>query len=293
MHVGHARSFLLAWWSARSQGGEIILRIEDLDQARAKDEWARGIQEDLAWLGLDWDGDVVLQSEHLDEALAAAAKLVSAGQVYPCVCSRREVREAASAPHEDPSKLWGEVNYPGTCRGLFSSIQEAEKSTGRKATLRFLVPHEPIEVHDAFLGRRSYALPDHGGDFVVMRRDAQPAYQLGVVVEDARLGVTEVLRGDDLLVSAARQQVLQQALGFPTPKWIHVPLVRGFDGDRLAKRAGSTSLAKLRDEGLQPADLIAWVARSAGIKEFPGEGPASYLSAFSIQNVPKAPATWD
>ncbi len=292
MHVGHARSFLLAWWSARSQFGELALRIEDLDRLRAREEWREGILEDLRWLGIDWDGEVELQSEHLEATLAAASKLLLGGHLYPCICSRSDVRDAVNAPHGDGLLSNGEVNYPGTCRGRFRSIEEAEQVAGRSATLRFQVPDEPVVVVDAVCGTRSFSLRDYGGDFVAMRRDAQPAYQLGVVVEDARLGVTEVLRGDDLLVSAARQQLIQGALGLATPRWLHVPLVHGVLGERLEKRAGSTSLAELRSNGMLASDLIAWVARSVGMEPLPKASAQAYLPQFSLDKLPKDVAIW-
>ena len=292
MHIGHARSFLLAWWSARSQGGEMLLRIEDLDQTRARQSWADGILEDLEWLGLDWDGELVMQSEHLEHSFQARDRLLQAGHAYACVCSRKEVREAANAPHEGHAPTSGEVNYPGTCRGRYASLEDAELQSGRKAALRFQVPDEPVRVLDDFHGELDFHLPVHGGDFVIQRRDGLPAYQLGVVVDDGRSRINEVLRGDDLLVSAARQQLLYSALNLPCPAWIHVPLVADSEGERLAKRAGSTSLAELRGEGMLADQIVAWVARSSGMASAAGASASDMVGEFELAKIPHLVATW-
>ena len=291
VHLGHARSFLLAWWSIRSQGGRVLLRIEDLDQDRARQEWRAAIVRDLSWLGLDWDGEVEVQSEHLAGVDEAVQRLVAAGAVYPCVCTRREVREAASAPHDEATSSM-ELAYPGTCRGRFGSLAQAEAETGRPAALRFAVDGAAgteasptgrtlVRFHDELQGDQAIDLAHHGGDFVVVRKGGLPAYQLAVVEADARVGVTEVLRGDDLLVSTARQKLLQRALGLPHPRWIHVPLVVDVEGQRLAKRRGGLSLAELRDRGVSATQVRSWVAQSAGLELEEGSGPAPSVSAFS------------
>ncbi|MFT5081771.1 MAG: glutamyl-tRNA synthetase [Planctomycetota bacterium] len=292
MHIGHARSFLLAWWSVRSQGGELLLRIEDLEPDRARQEWADGILEDLRWIGLDWDGEVVMQSEQMQHSFQARDRLIQSGHAYACVCSRKEVREAASAPHEGLARTRGEVNYPGTCRGMYPSLEDAEQQTGRKAALRFRVPDKPVRVVDGIHGELDFHLPDHGGDFVIQRRDGLPAYQLGVAVDDARSGINEVLRGDDLLVSAARQQLIYEALELACPAWIHVPLVVDPDGGRLAKRSGSTSLAELREEGMQADQIIAWVAKSSGMQTSAGASASDLIDEFELTKIPHQAATW-
>ena len=292
MHIGHARSFLLAWWSVRAQGGELLLRIEDLDQTRARQSWSDGIVEDLAWLGLDWDGEVVMQSDHTVHSFAARDRLMEEGFAYACVCSRKEVREAANAPHEGLGPVSGEVNYPGTCRGKYASLEDAEQQTGRKAALRFQIPDKPVHVSDGIFGELDFALANHGGDFVIQRRDGLPAYQLGVVVDDGRSGINEVLRGNDLLVSAARQQLLYAALDLPCPSWLHVPLVADSRGERLAKRLGSTSLAELREAGMQAHEIVAWVAQSSGMQTPTGCAASELVGEFDVAKIPHQTATW-
>ncbi|MDF1797963.1 MAG: tRNA glutamyl-Q(34) synthetase GluQRS [Planctomycetota bacterium] len=314
LHLGHARSFLLAWWSARAAGGRVLLRIEDLDQERAREQWTAAIVEDLTWLGLDWDGAVELQSEHLDTVDLALEQLVGAGRVYPCVCTRREVREAASAPHDEvPGQASIEPVYPGTCRGRFGTRAEAEAITGRQAVLRFLVEGAAgtarsqasiagstgpvgataVDFHDELQGPQSIDLALHGGDFVVSRKGGLPAYQLAVVEADARAGVTEVLRGDDLLVSTARQLLLQRALGLPSPRWLHVPLVQDPEGERLAKRTGGLSLAELREAGLEPERVVAWVAASAGMSPGRRGTAAERIGDFDVDRLPREPVRLD
>ncbi len=234
LHLGNARTFLLAWLSVRSRGGSILLRIEDIDGPRVKPESTAGAIADLQWLGLDWDGEVVVQSSRLPCYDTAATRLVEQGLAYPCVCTRKEVEDAASAPHE--SGLDGPV-YPGTCRGKWRTRQEATAATGRDAALRVVVGVDAVPFVDRFAGAQEGRI---AGDFVVQKRDGGPAYQLAVVVDDAAQGVTEVLRADDLLPSTPRQLLLYRALGLVAPQFAHVPLVVGKDGLRLAKRHGDT-----------------------------------------------------
>ena len=287
MHVGHARSFLLAWWSARSRGGRVVLRIEDIDAGRARPEFADACLEDLAWLGLDWDGPVLRQLDDtsaLDEALE---QLVAQDLVYPCVCSRSEIREAQSAPHAAPGAPGGEVRYAGTCRDRFASVAEAERATGRTAGLRFRVPPGELELHDVLHGTFRANVERESGDFLVARRDGAYGYHLAVVVDDARQGVTEVLRGDDLLLSCGRQRLLQDALGLPHPTWIHVPLVTDASGERLAKRSGGLTLAELRECGVDPRALVAWLARSCGLKAGSRAEPGDLLETFDLARLPR------
>ena len=296
LHLGHARSFLLAWWSARARGGRVLLRIEDLDQERAREEWRAAIVEDLTWLGLDWDGPVEVQSEHLEGIGPAVDRLVTTGRAYPCVCTRREVREAASAPHDETLDS-GEPAYPGTCRGRFDSLAQAEAVSGRRAALRFAVggadgtgdDGTTVPFEDSLHGPQAVDLARHASDFVILRKGGLPAYQLAVVEADARSGVTEVLRGDDLLVSTARQLLLQRALGLPHPRWLHVPLVVDAAGERLAKRRGGLSLAELRQAGLQPEQLCAWAARSAGLDAPEPATAAELLAAWDEGRLSAAP----
>lgn len=287
LHVGHARSFLLAWLSLRSRGGRVLLRLEDLDRERVKPGYVDGVLEDLEWLGLDWDGPVQLQSEteaHLHEA---AQELVDGGRAFPCFCTRKEI--ALSAPHASDE----EVRYPGTCRDRFESEREGERALGRTAGLRFRCDPQPITLEDAFVG---FFTSDPGaevGDFLIRRRDRAIAYQLAVVVDDARSGVTEVLRGNDLLSSTARQWLLQEALELPHPTWIHVPLVVDAEGRRLAKRDGDLTLQSLRERGADPRALVAWLARSSGQDCEERVRPAELVEGFRLGDLPKREVVFD
>jgi glutamyl-tRNA synthetase len=284
LHIGHARSFLLAWWSIRSRGGRVVLRIDDLDGERVKPGMADGCRSDLEWLGLDWDGEPLVQSTDLAPYDEAIERLLADGRAYPCVCSRREVREALSAPHEG-----AEARYAGTCRGRWATPEEAESATGRTAGIRFVVEDRVLELEDAHHGSfRSHPFAECG-DLLIGRRDGAPAYQLSVVVDDARQGVTEVLRGDDLLASCGRQALLQEALGLPRPRWVHVPLVVNDEGVRLAKRSGGLTLASLRESGVDPRALVAWVARSAGMEAGQRVSPAELTDCFALERVPPEP----
>jgi glutamyl-tRNA synthetase len=286
LHLGNARTFLLAWLSARSQGGRVSLRIEDIDGPRVKPESAAAVIDDLHWLGLDWDGDVVVQSQRLPIYAAAAQRLVDQGLAYPCVCTRKEVEEAASAPHESmPALAQDGALYPGTCRGKFASLEDAKAKTGRNAALRFLVDVAEVPFDDRFCGPQRGAIC---GDFVVQKRDGGPAYQLAVVVDDAAFAVTEVVRADDLLPSTPRQLLLYRALSLRAPSFAHVPLVVGADGLRLAKRHGDTSLRHLRERGASASAVVGFLARSCGLRATASPCAASELLAdFDFARVPK------
>jgi glutamyl-tRNA synthetase len=261
LHLGNARSFLLAWLSVRSRGGRVLLRIEDIDGGRVRDGAVERQLEDLAWLGLDHDGEVLVQSSRTGVYDDAVERLVAAGRAYPCVCTRKEAAEAAaSAPHE----TWQDaVPYPGTCRGLYASEAEARAKTGRDPAIRFRVDVDAVPFDDLVLG------PQPGlvrGDFVIRRKDRGPAYQLAVVVDDAASGVTEVLRGDDLVVSTPRQMLLIEALDLGTPPaYAHVPLVLDAVGERLAKRHDATAMSWYREQGIAAEVLVGWIAGSSGL----------------------------
>jgi glutamyl-tRNA synthetase len=267
LHLGHARTFLLAYWHVRSRAGRLSMRLEDLDGPRADPKFARAALSDLAWLGLDWDGPALVQSDGLERLNLAVSELIASGKAYPCVCSRGDIRGAQSAPHADSL----EPRYPGTCRGRFASFEEAERVSGRAAGARLIVPEGEVSITDGVAGTSAWNVAAAVGDFLIAKRDKAPAYQLAVVVDDAAQGVTEVLRGDDLLPSAARQWHVQNALGLPHPAWFHVPLVTNASGRRLAKREADLSLAELRDRGCDPRAIVAWVARSAGVDLDVGE----------------------
>lgn len=285
LHLGHARTFLLAWWSVRSRGGRILLRIEDLDAGRVKPGMSDALLRDLEWLGLDWDGAPLLQSSDTRAMAAAVDTLLSRGLAYPCVCSRRDIQSALSAPQGSSS----ERRYPGTCRGRVASVADAERTSGVRAGVRFSVPPGAVTILDALRGPHSADVARDTGDFLIARRDGAYAYQLAVVVDDARCGVTEVLRGDDLLPSTPRQWLLQNALGLPHPTWIHVPLVHDEHGERLAKRSDSLSLAALRDQGIDPRAVIAWIARSAGLDAPEPLTAVEALPRFDLARLPQQP----
>lgn len=285
LHLGHARSFLIAWWSARSRGGRVVLRIEDLDTERVKPGATERVLEDLAWLGLDWDGEPLLQSERRPAHREALARLVREGKAYPCVCTRREVAEAASAPHGDD-----EAPYPGTCRGRFASPEEARAATGRDPALRLRVDpaRGPVRFDDALRGPCTVGVAATAGDFVIGRKDGEAAYQLATPLDDAFQSVTEVVRGDDLVPSAARQALVLEALGLPFPRQVHLPLVHDAAGRRLAKRAGSLSLEELRLAGVAPERVATWAALSAGQPRLPTPAPApAWLDRFDLDAVPR------
>ena len=282
LHLGHARSFLIAWWHARSRGGRILLRLEDLDIERVKPGMVEAVIEDLRWLGLDWDGEPYVQSNGIDEINAAAASLVDRGLAYPCICTRKEIQAAMSAPHGEST----ETIYPGTCRGRFKTLAAAERASGRPAALRFAVPNQVVRIQDGIQGVCEFDVATAIGDFPILRRLGMPAYQLAVVVDDARQGVTEIVRGVDLLESCARQWLLQEALGLAHPQWWHVPLVADASGRRLAKRSDDVSLARLRTTGTDPRRIVAWVARSIGIRVPVCVRAEEVVAHFDMRNLP-------
>jgi glutamyl-tRNA synthetase len=289
LHLGHARTFLLAFWHIRARGGRLLMRMEDLDGPRAEMRFADAALTDLEWLGLDWDGPVLVQSTELLRLNAAVAALIDAGKAYPCVCSRGDIRSAQSAPHADSP----EPRYPGTCRGRYSSFAEAERQSGRAAGARLLVPEGSVAIEDGVTGTSTWDVARDVGDFLIAKRDKAPAYQLAVVVDDHAQGVNEVLRGADLLPSAARQWHVQDALHLPHPAWFHVPLVTDASGRRLAKREADLSLAELRAGGTDPRAIVAWAARSAGIPISERVTPAEVTPHFRLATLPKEPVALD
>jgi glutamyl-tRNA synthetase len=263
-HVGNARTYLIAWLSARSRGGRVVLRVEDIDSPRVKPGAAEQALEDLRWLGLDWDEGPVVQTRRLALYRSALEQLQARECVYPCTCTRADVGRAASAPHAEHE---GPV-YPGTCAGRRAA--DAAALGERPCCWRFRVPERSPAFVDGFRGPTAVDLRAVGGDFVVWKMPrapaeaAAPAYQLAVVVDDAAQGVTEVVRGDDLVPSTPRQLLLYEALGLPPPAFSHVPLVVGPDGRRLAKRHGDTRLSALRAAGVRPEALLGLLAWSCG-----------------------------
>jgi len=289
-HVGNARTYLLAWLSIRSRGGRLILRMEDIDSPRIKPGADRQAIDDLLWLGLDWDEGPYVQTQRLDLYHDAFERLKAAERIYPCTCTRSDIAAAASAPHAGQE---GPI-YPGTCsvRTAAEAVQLAKE--GKPLAWRFRAADQERRIQDLVAGEQHCNIARELGDFVVGKTDGTPAYQLAVVVDDAAMGVTEVLRGDDLLPSAFRQLELYEALGAKPPAFAHVPLVVGTDGRRLAKRHGDTRLTTLRQQGMTPEQLIGLLAWSCGLIERPAAcRPAELLPSFSLDRLPREPWVYD
>jgi glutamyl-tRNA synthetase len=286
LHVGHARSFLIAWWQARQACGTLLLRHEDLDVDRSRSAYRDLVRRDLEWLGLDWDGPEWVQSEHVSGIHAAAARLLEQGDAYPCVCSRGDIA-AVSAPHAGDAP----ARYPGTCRDVFASVADAERRTGKLAGVRARTTSREWAFEDLVYGPQRSNVGDEVGDFLILRRDKIPAYQLAVVVDDARQGVTHVVRGHDLLDSTARQLLLYAALGFSPPTFCHVPLVVDDAGVRLAKRTAGLSLRELREQGVDPRRIVQWVAGGLGMGVPELVTPRELVPAFDLARMPRTPVT--
>jgi glutamyl-tRNA synthetase len=286
LHLGNARTFLVNWLLARQCGWKMLLRIEDIDGPRIKRGADRQAIEDLSWLGLDWDQGPIYQSDRLPIYQRSLDRLVESGAAYPCVCSRKEVESAASAPHAED----GAAVYPGTCRGKYESVEAARQQAGRSPAIRFRVPPNTIQFDDRFAGRQQFDAQRQLGDFIIAKADGTPAYQLAVVVDDAEMDVTQVIRGDDLLDSTPRQILLYRALGLTTsiPQYCNLPLVVGVDGRRLAKRHGDTRLSKYRDAGVKPQRVLALLARWCGVDADPTSvGIPDLLQSFQLENLPR------
>ncbi|HYG57898.1 MAG TPA: tRNA glutamyl-Q(34) synthetase GluQRS [Symbiobacteriaceae bacterium] len=296
MHIGNARTALLAWLQARQAGGALVLRMEDIDKPRSRPDLARQILSDLRWMGLDWDEgpDVggphgsYVQSEREELYAAALEQLRAGGWVYPCYCSRAELQAIASAPHglasEGPA-------YPGLCRTLTPGQRAERAARGKTPSLRFAMPDQPCAFDDGIAGPQRFG-PGAGGDFVVRRADGIIGYQLAVVVDDAAMRISDVLRGWDLLDSTPRQIWLYQALGLPAPRFAHAPLLLGPDGQRLSKRHGSVTVAGLREAGTSPERLVGHLAHLSGLLDRPEPvRPHDLVAGFTLSRFPTDPVT--
>jgi glutamyl-tRNA synthetase len=279
LHLGNVRSALLGWLHARSLGGEFWLRIEDLDPERSKSHFTDAILTDLEFLGLTWDGPVFRQSERRALYEAALEQLRALRLVYPCLCSRAEIARVASAPHAGEE---GPV-YPGTCAALESV------PANKPFNLRFRASGGDERFVDGVHGAYSQDVKSSVGDFVVRRVDGVASYQLAVVVDDAASGITDVLRGDDLLSSTPRQLQLFRALGHQPPRFAHVPLLMQPDGKRLAKREGSTTVAGLRARGVAATTVIGLLAKWSGLSDGAPCRAEDLVSAFSLAKVRREP----
>lgn len=269
LHLGHARTFLLAWLMTRQHGGRVILRIEDLDSTRVRPEEIEGILNDLRWLGIDWDEGPIYQSRRLTLYDEALERLKAAELVYPCTCTRADIARAASAPHAEDEG----PTYPGTCSQR-RVADAANLPANRPFAWRYRVPPGEVAWQDLIRGPQRIDPSRRGGDFVVGRSSGEPAYQLAVAVDDAAMSITHVIRGDDLVDSTPRQILLYRALGRPEPAFAHVPLVVMPDGTRLAKRDGSIKLATLRDRGVDPKRLREQIEQSLRVQ--PAAGPIDW-----------------
>lgn len=299
LHLGNARTFLVNWAMARSSGWQVLLRVDDLDTPRTKPGADRQAVEDLAWLGLDWDAGPVYQMADLEPYREALLHLEKHGRVYPCRCTRRDIEEAQSAPHADSHEL----RYPGTCRPADGFAQRQGETDAPRATLggsrdhpfawRLIVPQEDVTFDDGVHGPQRMNVQHEVGDFIVATKAGLPAYQLASVVDDARQGITDVVRGDDLLGSAARQVLLYRLLGLgDPPRYWHLPLVVGPDGRRLAKRHGDTRVAAYREAGVPAERLIGLLGFWSGVSDRRRPMTAGeFREAFDIARLPRQAVT--
>ena len=252
LHLGHARTFWAAQQRTRKLGGILLYRNEDLDPARCKPEFREAAIEDLHWFGLEWEGDPIDQSARIMYYQTAFEQLRDNGHLFPCTCSRKDIRDAPNAPHSDD----GEAIYPGTCRT--KNIPALALDSQTPANWRFRVPDgEVVEFLAGRCGPQRFVAGQNFGDFPVWQKDDMPAYQLAVVVDDAAMGITEVVRGEDLLLSTARQLLLYRALELNSPDYYHCPLMTDENDQRLAKRHDALSLRALRENGYTPEKLRA------------------------------------
>jgi glutamyl-tRNA synthetase len=291
LHLGNARTFLINWLLARQNNWKIILRIEDLDGPRIKKGADQQAIEDLRWLDIDWDEGPIYQSARLPRYRAAVQSLLDQKLAYPCICTRKEIDLAASAPHAED----GSAVYPGTCRDRFASIEEATAVAGRAPAIRLRVPDAPVTFNDGFRGPQSFNMKDLG-DFVIAKADGTPAYQLAVVVDDADMSITHIVRGDDLLDSTPRQLLLYQNLKLTekVPRYYHLPLILGPDGKRLAKRHGDSRLSHYRGQGITASQILELLATWSNIPTpTRPQTAADLLPRFRLDNLPRTPITFN
>ena len=285
LHLGNLRTALVSWLQARQLGGEWLVRMEDLDRVTSSVQHEADQLASLAALGMVPDGPVVRQSQRFDRYREAIEVLRRTGRVYECYCTRREIREAAHAPHGDLP----EGAYPGTCRSLGAAERRRHLDAGRRPALRLRAEGERFRIDDLVAG----AFEGGVDDVVLQRNDGVPAYNLAVVVDDAAQGISHVVRGDDLLPSTPRQRLLQELLGLSEPVYAHVPLVLAPDGNRLAKRHGAVTLADLAERGIGAGRVLAWLGASLGLCAVDDDVAADDLVArFDMAAVPRRPWIW-
>lgn len=286
LHLGNVRTFLLNWAAARRGGCRIVLRLEDLDGPRVKPEASAQAIDILTWLGMDWDGEPIYQSHDLSPYQGALELLSRKGLTYRCPATRSEIETAASAPHvDDHEQRYPNIYRPPTAPPFPDDAQTA---------IRVIVPDGPIAFTDEAHGPQAFDVQQQVGDFIVQTKVGLPSYQLAVVVDDARQGITDVIRGDDLLRSTARQVLLYEQLEFgPLPRYRHVPLIYGPDGRRLAKRHGDTRAAAYRDRGTTPEKIVGLIAHWSGLTQdlYPMSA-AEFAELFSWDKLPPDPITF-
>jgi len=291
LHLGNAWSFLWTWLSCRQQNGKLILRIEDIDPIRSTQAFAHEIERDLHWLGLEWDGLPIFQSTRSQLYDNALKKLDKLGRIYPCYCTRKELRDIAGAPHVGDCG----APYPGTCRHLTLEQRSQKELMGRHPCIRLNTEGlHTYQFNDGICGPQSKTVEECGGDFALRRSDGVWSYQLAVSVDDGTLGVNQVVRGQDILPSTPRQIALLELLGYKIPSYAHIPLLCDSQGNRLAKRHESLSLRSLRDSGYSAEQIIGILAYTAGFISKPC--PTSLhdlLSIFDIRKLPCHPVTLD
>ncbi|MCA3005277.1 MAG: glutamate--tRNA ligase family protein [Planctomycetaceae bacterium] len=287
LHLGNARTFLVTWALARRNGWRIVYRIEDLDGPRVKPEAAQAITDTFRWLGIDWDIGPTIQSDDFGPHRRAMAALAQTARAYPCDLTRSQIEAAASAPQEGS----GEVRFPASLRPPVSARPFSDEHTN----WRFVTPVGAVHFHDRFAGPHAIDPAAGIGDFVIWTKRGTPSYQLAVVVDDARAGVTEVIRGDDLLDSAARQLLLITALGLsPTPTYTHLPLVVGPDGRRLAKRHGDSRISAYRESGVPPEAVIGLCAHWCGLtgERIEPMTAAHFARSLNLATIPRSPVVF-
>lgn len=290
LHLGNARTFLINWALAKQNGWRVLLRIEDLDGPRIKAGAAEHAIETLEWLGLDWEVGPIYQSADMQPYREALQYLVCEGLAYPCKCTRSQILAASlSAPNAGDHEL----RYPGTCRLPTSSVADSRLLDDPSISWRYVAPDQTVPFDDTFVGRTLFNPQQEVGDFLVATKQCQPSYQLAVVVDDARQGITHVVRGDDLLGCTSRQLQLYRALGLtPEPCYTHVPLVVGEDGRRLAKRHGDTRVSSYRQLGVPRERLIGLLAEWCGLGERIEMAPIEFAERFRLETLPPTQVTF-
>jgi len=285
LHLGNARTFLVNWALARQQNWRVVLRIDDLDSPRVKPGADEQAIEMLRWLGLEWDGPIAYETRNLGHYSEALQQLADGGWIYPCRCTRSQIAAAAmSAPHIDEHEL----RYPGTCRPAQQTACEFQANLPG-AAWRLRVPDHEFEFDDGILGRQRWNVQQLVGDFLVTNKQGSAAYQLAVVVDDALQGVTDVVRGADLLGSTPRQIWLHELLGIKPPNYWHVPLLIGPDGQRLAKRHGGFRLEEYRSLGTPVERVIGLIAWWSGCEELRPQSLGEFVAGFRLEQLPRKP----